>query len=141
MSSFALDGSDAGRAAGKPPLALRYPDVCLLALAFPVFLVAGLPMLGYGVAAAAWIAQHLILAFAQRRAAQALERGDRRLAMGAIGAATLGRVWLVTLAILLVGLLGDREDGLAAAVLSLALVTVHFLALGFTRLLYPEGVG
>jgi L-asparagine transporter-like permease len=113
-------------------------DLGLLALALPVFVVADLPMLGYAVAAAAWIAQHLILAFAQRRAAQALQRGDRRLAMGAIGAATLGRVWLVTLAILLVGLLGEREDGLAAAVLSLALVTTHFLALGLTRLFYPE---
>jgi hypothetical protein len=107
-------------------------------LALPVFLVAELPLLGYVVAAAAWIAQHAILAFAQRGAARALRRGDRRRALGAIGAATLGRVWLVTLAILLVGLLGERDDGLAAAVLSLVLVSVHFGALGFERLLYPE---
>jgi hypothetical protein len=139
LSSLAIDGSEAGRDAGRPPLALRYPDLGVLALALPLFVLADLPLLGYAVAALAWITQHLILAFAQRRAAQALQRGDRRLAMGAIGAATLGRVWLVTTAILLVGLLGDREDGLAAAVLSLALVTVHLLALGFTRLLYPEG--
>ena len=138
MSSLALDGSDASRRAGQPPLALRYPDIGLLALALPVFLVADLPMLGYAVAAAAWIAQHAILLAAQRYAAAALRRGDRRAAMASIGAATLGRVWLVTLAILLVGLLGDREDGLAAAVLSLALVTAHFMGLGFTRLLYPE---
>jgi hypothetical protein len=138
VSSLALDGSDATRRAGQPPLALRYPDVGLLALALPVFIVADLPMLGYVVAAAAWIAQHAILLASQRYAASALRRGDRRAAMAAVGAATLGRVLLVTLAILLVGLLGEREDGLAAAVLSLALVTVHFLALGFTRLLYPE---
>ena len=48
---------------------------------------------------------------------------------------TLGRVWLVALAVLLVGLLGDREDGLAAAVLCLALVTVHLAALALTKLL------
>jgi hypothetical protein len=141
LSSLALDGSEAAREAGRPPLALRYPDLGVLALALPIFVLADLPMLGYAVAAGAWVAQHLILAFAQRRAADALQRGDRRLAMGAIGAATLGRVWLVTTAILLVGVLADREDGLAAAVLTLVLVTVHFLALGFTRLLYPDAGG
>lgn len=125
-------------AGARAPLALRFADVVVLAIALPVFVVADLPMLGYAAAAAAWVAQHVILAFAQRAAAAALRRGDRRRALGAIGAATLGRVWLVTLAILLVGLLADREDGLAAAVLGFALVSVHFGALGFERLLYPE---
>jgi hypothetical protein len=138
LSSLALGGSDAGAAGAQAPLALRYPDLGLLVLALPIFLLAGLPMLGYAAAAAAWIAQHAILTVAQGRAAAALRRGDRRVALGSIAAATLGRVWLVTLAILLVGLLGDREDGLAAAVLSFVLVTVHFGALAFTRLLYPE---
>jgi hypothetical protein len=139
LSSLALDGSDAAGSAGRPPLAIRYPDVGLLALALPVFVVAGLPLVGYAAAAAAWIAQHLVLSFAQGRATAALRRGERRVALATIGAATLGRVWLVTLTILLVGLAGEREDGLAAAVLSLALVTTHLLALGFTRLLYPDG--
>jgi hypothetical protein len=109
-----------------------------LAAALPVFLVAGLPMLGYAAAAVAWLAQAALLAFAQRRAADALRRGDRRVALASIASATLGRVWLVTLAILLVGLLAEREDGLVAAVLSLVLVTTHFAALGVERLLYPE---
>lgn len=138
MSSLAIDGSDATSAPAGPPLALRYPDIGVLALALPVFVLADLPLLGYAVAAVAWIAQHLILAFAQGRARVALARGDRRVAMGVIGAATLARVWLVTLSILLVGLVGDREDGLSAAVLSLLLVTFHFFSLGFVRLLYPE---
>ena len=139
MSSLALDGSDATGTAGRPSLALRYPDVVLLALALPVFVVAGLPPVGYAAAAAAWIAQHLVLSLAQGRATAALRRGERRVALATIGAATLGRVWLVTLTILLVGLAGEREDGLAAAVLSLVLVTAHLLALGFARLLYPDG--
>ncbi len=42
------------------------------------------------------------------------------------------------LPILGVGLIGEREDGLAAAVLALALVTVHFAALAAGKLLYPE---
>lgn len=136
MSTLALDGSDA--AATGPPVWLRYADLGVLALALPVFLLAGLPMLGYAAAAGAWLAQHAVLVAAQRRATVALRRGDRRVAIGTIGAATLGRVWIVTLAILLVGLLGAREDGLAAALLSLALVTTHFATLGLVKAMYPE---
>lgn len=136
MSTFALDGSDA--AAQGPGVWLRFADLFLLALALPVFLLADLPMLGYAVAAAAWVAQHALLALARRSAGAALRREDRRRALAIIGASTLGRVWLVTLAILLVGVLGEREDGLAAAVLSLGLVTVHLGSMAFARLLYPE---
>jgi len=141
LSTLALDGSDAATTRGGPPAWVRHADLGLLALALPVFLLAGWPLLGYAVAAAAWIVQHMISVYAQRRALEALRRGDRRLAMGAIGAATLGRVWIVTLSILLVGLLADREDGLAAALLSLALVTAHFAALGLSRFLYPQEAG
>jgi hypothetical protein len=119
---------------------IRYADLLLLALALPIFAVAGLPMVGYTVAALAWLGQHLILYFADRAAASALARGDRRRAMGMIGAATLGRLWLVTMAILLVGLLGEREDGLAAALLTLVLVTVHLGCLAVSKLLDPEAV-
>ena len=141
MSSLALDGSDAAGTAGRPSWALRYPDLGLLALALPVFVLADLPLVGYAAAAAAWIAQHLVLAFAQGRATAALRRGDRRIALATIGAATLGRVWLVTLTILAVGLAGEREDGLAAAVLCVLLVTLHLAALGLEKLLYPESDG
>jgi hypothetical protein len=119
-------------------LLLRYADLVLLAVALPIFLVAGWPMLGYAVAAAAWLAQHAILAGADRASKAALVRGDRRRALGIVGAATLGRVWLVTLAVLLVGLLGEREDGLAAAVLCLVLITLHLASFALVKLLYPE---
>ncbi len=117
---------------------VRYADLALLALALPLFLAAGLPLLGYAAAAAAWLAQHAILAFADRASAAALGRGDRNRALAIVGGSTLGRVWLVTLAILLVGLLGEREDGLAAAVLTLALVTVHLGCMALSKLLYPD---
>ncbi len=110
----------------------------LLALALGLFALAGLPMLGYAVCAAAWLAQHGVLAYADARATAALRRGDRRLALGIVGGATLARLWLVTAAILLVGLLGEREDGLAAAVLALVLITVHLGCLAATKLLYPD---
>lgn len=123
---------------GQPPLALRYPDLIALVLALPLFVLSELPVLGYAVCVAAWLAQHAVLAFAEARAKRALGRGDRRLALGIIGGATLGRLWLVTIAILLVGLLGEREDGLAAAVLTFVLVTLHLGSLAVIRLLYPE---
>jgi hypothetical protein len=105
---------------------VRYFDLILLVAALPVFLAADLPMLGYGAFATAWIAQLAIELWVERKAAGELASGNRRAAMGWVGASTLGRVWLVALAVLLVGLLGDRDDGLAAAVLAAILFTVHF---------------
>jgi hypothetical protein len=138
LSTLALEGSEPASESGRPPLALRYADIVLLIVALPIFIIAGLPMVGYAACAAAWLVQHALLAYAERSAAASLKTGDRRRALGMIGFATLGRVWLVTGTILAVGLLADREDGLAAAVLALALVTVHFATLAIGRLLYPE---
>jgi hypothetical protein len=94
-------------------------------------------MPGYGVCAVAWLAQRAVQVAAERRATTLLGQGNRRGAMGLIGATTLGRVWLVALSVLLVGKLGDREDGLAAAVLAALLVTAYFIGLGIARLLEP----
>ena len=138
MSTLALEGSEAGRQGARPSVLLRYADLLLLALALPVFVVADWPLVGYAAAATAWLAQHGVLAYADRASTAALRRGDRRRALGIVGAATLGRVWLVTLAILVVGLAGEREDGLAAAVLTFVLVTAHLGCLAMSKLLYPE---
>ena len=61
--------------------------------------------------------------------------------MGIVAATTLGRVWLMATAVLLVGLLAEREDGLAAAVLVVVLFTVSFAAQGLAHLFEPEGRG
>ncbi len=141
LSTLALEGSSRPRTGARgTPAILRYLDLGLLALALPVFLVAGWPLLGYGVAAAAWLLQHAILFAADRRASRALGEGDRRTALGVMAAATLGRVWLVTLAILLVGL-SEREAGLAAAVLTVPLVTLHLGGQFLGRLTDPAGEG
>jgi hypothetical protein len=120
---------------------VRQLDLVVLALALPVFLLAGLPMLGYAVAAGAWLAQWAIHVAAERRAAASLAAGDRRSALGVVAATTLGRVWLVALAVLLVGVLADREDGLAAAVLSAGLVTAYLVSLFVARVLAPPAEG
>ncbi len=118
---------------------LRFGDLVLLAAALPIFVAADWPLLGYAVATGAWLAQHVLILLSDRASKSALAAGDRRRALGIVGAATLGRLWLVATAILLVGLLAEREDGLAAAVLTLALVTSHLIFLGFSKFLYPEG--
>jgi hypothetical protein len=121
-------------------MALKYADLGLLALALPVFILAGWPLLGYAVAAAAWLVQRGIHALASRRVSRSIASGDRRAALGIMGASTLGRVWLIAIAVLIVGLV-EREAGLAAALLSVALFTLYFGARVFERLLYPESDG
>jgi hypothetical protein len=123
----------------SPP---KYLDLLLLAAGLVVFALAGFPLLGYAVAAGCWLVQRAVQIFATRRATEALHAGNRQKAMGIVAATTLGRVWLMATAVLLVGLLGDREAGLAAAVLVLALFTVSFAAQGLAHLFgEPEGQG
>ncbi len=123
----------------SPP---KYVDLLLLAVALAVFLLGGLPMLGYAVGAAAWLAQRGIQMVAAKRSQEELKAGNRQKAMGIVGATTLARVWLMATAVLLVGLLGEREAGLAAAVLVLVLFTISFAAQGLAHLFgEPEGQG
>jgi hypothetical protein len=137
LSTVAVDRSDGSASGGGLALGLRYGDLGLLVIALPVFLVAGWPIVGYVVAAAVWIAQRAIQLAADRRAARSLAAGDRRSALRFIAVTTLARVWLVALAILLVGL-AEREAGLAAAVLTAGLVTLYLAGQFLSRLFAPE---
>ena len=139
MSTVAIGGSEeTGLEAGRGVTVLRYADLVVLAVALPIFLLAGWPLLGYAVAAAAWLIQRTLQVVTDRAALAKLQEGNRRNAMGIVGAATLGRLWLVTLSVLLVGGLAEREDGLAAAILSATLVTAYLVGLGFARLFDPD---
>ena len=145
MSTLAIDGSDrAPGIDGSDPVpesrlstAVRFADLAVLAAALPVFVLADLPMAGYAVCAAAWILASAIQLAADRHVKRSLARGSRNSALGTLAAATLGRVWLVALAILLVGL-SDRESGLAAAVLAAVLVTVHLAGIAIGRLMSSD---
>ncbi len=114
----------------SPP---KYVDLLVLAAALAVFLLGGLPMLGFAVGAAAWLAQRGIQTLATRRANAELAAGNRQKAMGIVAATTLGRVWLMATVVLLAGL-AEREAGLSSAVLVLALFTVSFAAQGIAHL-------
>jgi len=123
----------------SPP---KYVDLLALLAALAVFLLGGFPLLGYAVAAGVWLVQRGIQVLAQRRMVQELARGNRQKAMGIVAGSGLGRVWLMVTAALLVGV-ADREAGLAAALLLLALFTISFVAQGLAALFddQPEGQG
>jgi hypothetical protein len=104
---------------------LRCLDLLVLALALPLFLIAGLPLVGYVGVALAWLAQRVISAFAARRA---VASGDRRAALGVMAGTMVARLWLLGLAVLCVGLI-EREAGLAGAILAAVLFTVSFSTL------------
>jgi hypothetical protein len=114
----------------SPP---KYVDLIALLVALAVFLFGDFPLLGYAVAAGAWLTQRGIQMLAQRRMKQELAAGNRQKAMGIVAATGLGRVWLMATSVLLVGV-AERESGLAAALLLLALFTISFAAQGLTHL-------
>jgi len=121
--------------------ALRNIDLLVLLAALPVFIVVGAPLIAWAVAGAAWIAGRVGMEIAARKRRRALAAANRNAALGVTAAAMMGRIWLLALAILLVGLLDERAAGLAAAVLALVLVTAHLGAAFLVHLIDPEADG
>jgi hypothetical protein len=109
--------------APTPAGLLRYLDLVLVFAALPFVAFAGLPLLGYAVGAGAWFVQRAIGIVLERQAARSQ---DMRRQVGLSFGGTMVRSWLVGGAILTVGLAGEREDGLTAAVLVLVAFTVYF---------------
>jgi len=118
----------------SPP---KYVDLVVLSAALAVFLLGGLPMLGFAAGAGAWLVQRGIQMLAARRARAELAAGRKQRAMGIVAATTLGRVWLMATAVLLTGL-SEREAGLASALLLAALFTVSIAAQGIAHLFDEE---
>jgi hypothetical protein len=113
------------------PLAfVRYLDVVIVVLAAPFVLLTGAPALGYLVGAGAWILTRIAGVAAERAAAR---RSDARAVAAINLAVLLGRVWIVGLSILAVGLAADREDGLMAALTALVAFTVYLATSLITR--------
>jgi hypothetical protein len=111
---------------------LRNADLLILAIALAVFLAAGLPILGWVTAAGIWAIWRGIEWWTERKLAG--ERDPKRLA-GIAAGSLIGRGWLLGLILLGAGLATDREVGLSAALLVLALFTVHFTF----KLMAPTG--
>ncbi len=102
--------------------ALKHLDVVLLVVALPVFVLGGLPMLGYAAGAGAWLIQKGVQIALNRKAAAS---DDPRTVVGIAAGSMIGRGWLVALIIFAAGL-SDEDAGLAAAVLVILLFTAYF---------------
>ena len=113
-----------------PLFLLRYLDLVILAVALPVFLVAGWPLAGWGAATFAWLAWRLIGHWSDRKA-EATD--DLKKMAGIMTGSMIARGWIVALTILGIGLGVSDEAGLAAGVLLLAVFTVSFTASFVTR--------
>ncbi len=118
----------------SPP---KYLDLVVLAVALAVFLLGGLPMLGFAAGAGVWLLQRGIQALAERRANRELAAGNRQRAMATVAVSTLGRVGLMATAVLIAGIV-EREAGLSSAILVAVLFTVSFAAQGIAHLFDEE---
>jgi hypothetical protein len=106
-----------------PLTPLRVADLALLAVALPVFFVAGWPLLGWLTAAVVWLMWRGIGAYADRKA---VASDDIRKFVGIETAAMIGRGWLLGIILIAMGLIAGNDVGLSAAVLAILLFTVSF---------------
>jgi hypothetical protein len=118
----------------SPP---KYVDLVVLAAALAVFIIGGLPMLGFAAGAGVWLVQRGIQMLAERRANRELRAGNRQRAMATVAVSTLGRVGLMAAAVLAAGI-AEREAGLSSAILVAVLFTVSFAAQGIAHLFNEE---
>jgi hypothetical protein len=102
---------------------MRVFDLVLLAVALPVFLIAGLPFLGWVTGAAVWLMWRGIGLWADRRARAST---DPRVVAGYEAGGMIGRGWLMGLTLLAAGLVAGSDVGLSAAVLDVILFTFFF---------------
>ena len=109
---------------------LRYLDVCLVLATAPFVLIAGLPLLGYLVAACAWLLTRAGMVWMQERA---LRAPDPKLKAGLQVGGMMGRLWLIALAVIVARYAGGKDDGIMAAALMLAAFTVYLVMSFVTR--------
>jgi hypothetical protein len=108
---------------GPVSVALRYLDLIVLAVAVPVTLALGAPVVGVVVSAAAWLLQHVV-AWAGRHWISR-QGPNARFGLGLLDG--FGRIWLLAGAIVLAAVIGGRSDGLAAALMIFGAYSVAFV--------------
>jgi hypothetical protein len=112
-------------------------DLIVLAIALPVFLLAGLPLSGYLVAVGLWAVVRVSEVISERKAKEKLLSGDRKTAMGTVAATSLGRAWFMALGILVAGLI-SRDAGFYGAIVLVVVFTAHLGSKGLVHLLTPD---
>jgi hypothetical protein len=123
MAPAALRAGGNSTVLPSPAELLRYLDVVLMLIAIPVALALGVPTLGLLVAAGAWLLQRVLAHTDRRWIARNRAPGSR---LGLDVAESFGRIWLLAGAIVVAGAVGNRSDGLAAALTIFAAYSVVF---------------
>lgn len=116
----------------------RYLDVVLVVASAPFVLLAGMPRLGYGLAAGGWIVIRFGSEYIKRRAWSAT---DTRSRAALHVTAILGRVWLIALVVLAARFAGRNSDGITAAIVVLAAFTVELMTSFVLRGPVPPSAG
>jgi hypothetical protein len=115
---------DGGPSVRPALLVGRYLDVLLLAVATPVALVLGAPVLGCLIGVVAWLAQRLLAQFDRRWIEGTAELQSR---FGINLVESFGRIWLLAGAIVIAAVAGGRSDGLAASLMIFGAYSVAFM--------------
>jgi hypothetical protein len=115
----------------ESPLApLAYLDVVLVVVAAPIMLLIGVPALGYGIGAGAWLILRAV-GIGMERAAGA--SADARMQISLRMGYMLSRLFLLALAVILARTSGTRNDGLAALVVVVVAFTLQLATSALTR--------
>lgn len=109
---------------------LRYIDVVLLICAAPILLLIGVPAVGYGVGAGAWIILRAVGVGVERRASAI---GDVARALTVRLLYAMGRVLLLAVTIILVRREAGKDDGLTALLVIAFAFTVQLAVSIVTR--------
>lgn len=126
MTAATVDADMSRPSPGTPGAAglIAYLDIALIVLAVPIVLLAGAPLLGFGIGVGAWLIQ--------RVAGQQIDkyaRGAENPRTGLILAIAglFLRLWFITFAVVLAAALGEKQDGLTAAVTLAVLFSAYFM--------------
>lgn len=122
---------------GPVSVVLRSPDVVLAAVALLPALALGAPELGYVLGAGGWILQRLLAVIDMHWIGKVTDP-LRRLTINLFEA--FGRIWLLAGVIVLASVLGERHDGLTAALVILVAYTVAFVSRLGSRARRPGAV-
>jgi hypothetical protein len=113
----------------SPVTLLRYIDVVLIVVAAPILLLIGVPAVGYGAGAGAWIALRAV-GIGVERYARSL--GDMREAVTARIVYPIVRIFVLALTVIFVKRGAGKDDALAALAVIVFAFTIH-LALSFAE--------
>jgi hypothetical protein len=106
------------------PLPIRYLDVLLVVAFLPFAALASLPLFGAFAGAGVWIVQRAVGIFIEGKA---LAQQDYKDAMRTTFIGGMTRPFVTGLSILAIGQVGEREDGLTAALVCLVAFTVYMI--------------